>query len=219
LTSDSKQADSPRIDRLKPGEAHAFEGLLRIYREAIPQSERKTDDTLNGMLQRSDYEFQVARSGDDVVGFSIVKCFSDTDACLLEYMAVDRPLRGRGIGREVFRAAADSALTAARYVLIEVDSDTRSAPDRAIRTRRKAFYRALGCREVAGLSYLMPSVTGQRPPEMNLLVYRLRLGATLEKARLRQWLRSIYAEVYQKSADDARIELMVSTLPDSIELQ
>ena len=215
----SNEEAAVRIDQLHPGMVGAFEGLLRIYREAIPQSERKGDDTLRGMLQRVDYQFQIARMGDAVAGFSIVKCFTEADGCLLEYMAVDRPIRGRGIGGALFRAACGSATTASRYVLLEVDSDAQPVPDRDIRARRKSFYRALGCLEVAGLSYLMPSVTEQRPPEMNLLVYRRMLPATIDKSRLRQWLECIYAEVYQKPTDDARIALMLSALPDRIELQ
>lgn len=217
--TESSQTASVRIDRLQPGMVAAFEELLRIYREAIPQSERKSDETLTGMLQRSDYEFQIASMGHSVAGFSIVKCFTEADGCLLEYMAVDRPIQGRGIGRALFRAACDSATTASRYVLLEVESDAQWVPDREIRIRRKAFYRALGCREVVGLSYLMPSVTNQRPPEMNLLVYRRTLGATIDKSRVRQWLECIYADVYQKSIDDPRIDRMVSALPDHIELQ
>ena len=208
-----------RILPLQPDMTASFKDLLRIYREAIPQGERKSDDTLAEMLQRTCYEFQIACSGDAVAGFSIVRGFAEVDACLLEYMAVDRPLRGRGIGGELFRAACRSAIAATRYVLIEVDSDAELVADQEIRRRRKAFYRALGCREVAGLCYLMPLVTEQSPPEMNLLVFRPALPRTISKSRLRQWLECIYTWVYQESGSDPRIDLMLKALPNDIKLR
>ncbi|MEO8466942.1 MAG: hypothetical protein ABI640_16515 [Gammaproteobacteria bacterium] len=73
-----------------PDESAAFAELLRLYREAIPSSERKQDDELREMLARDDYEFRVALRDDGVVGFTIVKRFQSCDASLLEYMAVDR---------------------------------------------------------------------------------------------------------------------------------
>src|SRR5262245_52353121 len=97
-----------RIDRLRPDMASAFQGLLRIYREAIPESERKSDGALRGMLERADYELLIATRGGAVAGFSIVECFPEPDGCLLEYMAVDRTIRSQGIGSALFRAACSS---------------------------------------------------------------------------------------------------------------
>jgi ribosomal protein S18 acetylase RimI-like enzyme len=217
--ADSDRNLAVRIERLRLDMRDAFEGLLRIYREAIPQSERKTDDALSRMLKRSDYELLIALVDDAVAGFSIVKAFGRRDSCLLEYMAVDRSIRGRGVGGALFRGARESAMTAARYVLLEVDSEAQLSADHEIRARRKSFYRNLGCREVAGLSYLMPSVTTEQPPRMNLLVYRRVLPGTIDKSELRQWLQCIYAEVYQQPVDDPRIDFMLSGLTDRIALR
>lgn len=208
-----------RMLRLAPGMPESFADLLRIYHDAIPQGERKSDAALAVMLRRADYEFRVSLAGDAVTGFTIVKFLTAEDACLLEYMAVDRSLRGQGIGSALFQAACGSAKATSRFVLVEVDSDAEAAADREIRTRRKAFYRALGCREVAGLSYLMPLVGRQPPPEMDLLVYRSSLPATLAKSRLRRWLGCVYSEVYQEPSDDGRIARMLSAMPDHIELR
>ena len=120
------------------------------------------------MVESDDYEFLVALDGHDVQAFSIVKRFSDADGCLLEYMAVERPLRGRGVGGRLFRAACTTPAIVTRHVLLEVESEGEEGLERTVRARRKAFYRALGCREVSGLAYLMPSVAVSRPPPMNV---------------------------------------------------
>jgi len=170
------------------------------------------------MVESDDYEFLVALDGHDVQAFSIVKRFSDADGCLLEYMAVERPLRGRGVGGRLFRAACTTPAIVTRHVLLEVESEGEEGLERTVRARRKAFYRALGCREVSGLAYLMPSVAVSRPPPMNVLIYRATLPPVIEKPRLRRWLECIYSEVYQAPADDPRIASMLGPLPDRITL-
>ncbi len=198
----------------------AFRDLLRIYREAIPSSERKDDLVLSEMLARDDYEFRVAQLGSGVVGFTIVKSFRSCDASLLEYMAVDRPQRGTGIGSLLFRHASSADSTIERYVLIEVEDaeEVVGLSEDAQRRRRKAFYRANGCREVAELSYLMPTVSAERPPPMKLMVYRRDLPQAIEKTELRRWLEGVYVEVYRQSVNDARIAQMLAAVSNQVRL-
>jgi GNAT superfamily N-acetyltransferase len=210
-----------RIERLRPGMPAAFRELLRIYREAIPSSERKDDAVLGEMLARDDYEFRVAQLEDGVVGFTIVKSFHSCDASLLEYMAVDRTKRGSGIGSLLFRHASSADSTIARYVLIEVEDaeEVVGLSEDSQRRRRKAFYRANGCREVAELAYLMPTVSAERPPPMKLMIYRRHLPEAIDKTELRRWLEGIYVEVYRQSARDVRIAQMLAAVPNRIGLQ
>jgi len=217
----TKKASGLKTARLLPDMSAAFAEVLNIYREAIPSSERKIDDVLSRMLARDDYEFRIARLAGDVVGFTIVKIFQRCDASLLEYMAVDHTKRGGGIGGQLFRDACSADSTIARYVLIEVEDEEEmtNLSEDAQRRRRKAFYRANGCREVAGLSYLMPTVSAERPPRMNLLTYRRDLPAAIDKTELRRWLEAIYVEVYRQPVSDARIEQMLAAVPNSISLQ
>jgi len=197
-----------------------FGQLLRIYREAIPTSERKDDRVLREMLEHDDYDFRIALLENSVVGFTIVKNFRSCSASLLEYMAIDRTKRGGGIGSQLFRDACSAESTIARYVLIEVENEEEvtSLSEDAQRRRRKAFYRANECREVMGLSYMMPTVSVERPPRMNLLVHRRNIPAAVDKGDLRRWLEGIYVEVYRRTASDARIAQMLSPLPNQVAL-
>jgi len=196
----------------------AFEQMVRIYTEALPESERKGVPELRAMLEQQIYEFQIARLGDLVVGFSIVVELSHSNACLLEYMAVLNSERGLGIGRELFYKAIGTELATPRFMLLEVDSDRGEDADRNVRKRRTAFYRGLGCRQVKGLTYRMPLLTRTAPPEMDLLVYQERIPAEIEKTVLRDWLGCIYVEVYRQSAEDVRIDEMLAPLASRVEL-
>src|ERR1700686_1158430 len=100
-----------------------FDALVRIYTEAHPESERRGLDRLSHMLEQPEYFFLTASRGDSVVGFSISICFADSDAALLEYMAVAEGQRNHGIGQVLFKETVKFQTISERYVLIEVDSD------------------------------------------------------------------------------------------------
>ncbi|HEY1985509.1 MAG TPA: GNAT family N-acetyltransferase [Terracidiphilus sp.] len=206
------------IHRVLTSAQPEFHALLGIYTQAHPESERKSLASLSAMIARPECFFLAALHHGAVVGFTISNCFLDSDAALLEYMAVAVDHRNRGIGKSLFQATVNFPALAPRTVLIEVDSNLVAAPDAADCTRRKAFYRSLGCREIERLSFLMPRVSSTLPPPMELLVYRNRLPQSIEKARLLRWLRDCYVQVYQAPPNDPRIDAMLSPLPDTIRL-
>jgi N-acetylglutamate synthase-like GNAT family acetyltransferase len=209
---------SVKIHRVHSGMEAEIAELLRIYQEAHPASERKSVKALLSMLQRSDYFFHVASQEGRIVGFSIVLCFLEADAALLEYMAIDRKWRGRGIGQILFHGVVQLQEMAERFLLAEVDSDRAGTADQIAATRRKAFYRRLGCRQIENLRYLMPQVSTALPPAMELLVHQQNLPSVLERSHLRVWLESCYAQVYGKDAHDPRIEAMLKPLPAALRL-
>lgn len=206
------------IRRLHSSADPDFAALGRIYADSFPEGERKSIAKLSGMIEDPAYHFLTISESDVVLGYSIAACLQDCDACLLEYMSVDRAHRGKGIGQFLFGHTARSNQLADRILLIEVESDKKDSADRAIRTRRKAFYRRLGCREIPFLNYLMPKVSTGTLPSMDWMVYRGSLPRTIAKAKLRQWLQSCYTQVYSQASDDPRIESMLHGLPDDLPL-
>ena len=207
-----------RIERLVSAVEPAFDALLRIYANALPPSECKSVDALRRMINRPEYLFLASVDEDAVIGFSIAIAFADSDAALLEYMAVDAGRRGAGVGQQLFHATASQPQFRGRLLLIELDAEATHGTDPGMITRRKAFYRRLGCRQIEGLTYLMPQVSGARPPLMDMLVHRDELPGSVEKEHLRALLAACYTQVYGAPASDPRIGEMLRGLPESIRL-
>jgi GNAT superfamily N-acetyltransferase len=198
-----------RIERVISAEGAEFDPLVRIYTEALPASERKSIDALRKMIARPEYFFLAAVDVDAVVGFAIAIALVDSDAALLEYLAVDRARRGAGIGASLFRAAAAWPGLCSRYLLVEVESAA---------ARTKKFYRQLEARQIEGLAYIMPPVSSAQPPAMDMLVFRENLPDALAKHRVRAWLAQCYGQVYGIGEDDPRIGAMLNGLPETIRL-
>jgi ribosomal protein S18 acetylase RimI-like enzyme len=206
------------VHRVLSTTEHKFDALVRIYTEAHPATELKTVDALKRMIERPEYLFLMATQDGAAVGFSITIAFVDCDAALLEYMAVDASHPGMGVGQFLFRATTKYPPISQRSLLIEVDSDRTASAPTDDRTRRKHFYRRLGCRQIEGLTWIMPPVSSSQPPPMDMLLYRRELPDSIEKTRMRVWLEACYAQVYQQALPDARIESMLDGLPETISL-
>jgi hypothetical protein len=215
----ARQSSSPlELRRLHSLDDPAFAQLLEIYFEANDRSERKSLNRLAAMIQDPGYHFLAGMRSGLVTGFQILRVLDGADAALLEYNAVACDRRNQGIGSELFQRIANLDVFASRFLLAEVGSDKKATPDQLERTRRKEFYRRLGWREVDQLRYIMPPVSSALPPEMDMLVYAPALPAMIERDRLRHWLERCYIDVYGLSATDARIDAMISGLPEQVPL-
>ena len=128
----------------------AFEQFFTIYAASLPVREQKSRQEIASLLTRPDYVILVLEEAGDVVAFSVLYRSSTEPFCLLEYMATQPGLRNSGRGAVIFRAGLDAM--PGRSMVVEVDSDREAAPDRALRIRRKTFYRRLGCLQVEGLN-------------------------------------------------------------------
>jgi ribosomal protein S18 acetylase RimI-like enzyme len=210
------ESSSLAIHRVTTPDAPDFHALVAIYTAAHPPSERKPVTHLAAMIQRPGYLFQVVTLEQKVVGFAIVLLFPQSDACLLEYMAIAPEHQAHGLGQFLFKHLAALPEIANRYLLAEVDSD--KIPGHPDRTRRKNFYRRLGAREVGGLDYIMPPVSSSTPPPMDIMVYRHDLPQQIPNSELRAWLQSIYVNVYAQQPNDPRIDKMIQHLPENLPL-
>ena len=197
-----------------------FEALYAIYCESIGLREQKSKADLAATVSKPNYRLLLAQDDSSAVGFSIVFVAGGESFCLLEYMALDKSYRGRGVGAELFEATVGTVYKerGAIPILVEVDSDREPSPDRVERRRRQNFYRRLGCRRITDCAYILPLSGENTPPEMDLFVYVPGPAPTIRRGELEQWLKLIYRDVYGCSADDCRIAIMLDGVSDPIEL-
>ena len=213
-----------KLEQLASSEGETFRQLYAIYAASIAAREQKREGWIAAMVDAPEYRVLVAKAGGLVRGFSILFVPAAGGFALLEYMAVAPDRRNHGLGAELFRRTVERAVSPEERplpVLLEVDSDREDASDRALRTRREGFYRRLGCLRIAGLRYVMPLAGEGAPPEMDLLVYTAEpLGrlarSEVTRGEVKQWLETIYRDVYHCSPDDPRLAQMVAGLPDPV---
>ena len=174
------------------------------------------------MVRAPEYWVGVMKAAGHVTGFSILFLPPAERFALLEYMAVAREQRNRGLGTRLFKQTVVQAVTPKRPsfpIVLEVDSDREACRDQQMRTRRQQFYRRLGCLRISGLHYILP-LPGHGPaPEMDLMLYSAEPLRDVPKGELERWLKTIYRDVYRCSVDDPRIVQMLHDVSDPVRLE
>ncbi|MDX2204773.1 MAG: GNAT family N-acetyltransferase [Hyphomicrobiaceae bacterium] len=200
------------ITLLDPSNAGQVGQFLRIYQSSIEPSEQKTAAQMAALVADARYRILVSLENGTVSGFAMSFVPSGAQFVLLEYMAVDAELRSCGIGAALLEAAADAALQRSVPLLLEVDQPGSPVSPGNDPARRLRFYAERGCNRLVGLDYILPLATNGTPPAMWLLL-RGRTRA-LSHVEIRDWLTTLYVEVYAQSADDPRIDAMLSGAGD-----
>lgn len=85
-----------RLERLSPSNIHLYDKALALYRSAFPVEERRDTPAQHRILEKSDYHFDLIRTGDDFIGIML---YWETDSFVyLEHFATLPELRGQGHG-------------------------------------------------------------------------------------------------------------------------
>ena len=110
--------------------------MFLLYRNAFPRSERKPFSRITSMAKVGRADLWTIRMDGRFAGLAAT--VNGPDIVLLDYFAVKRSLRGRGIGSaallQLERAYAD------RGFFVEIESTLEEADNREQRERRKEFY-------------------------------------------------------------------------------
>ncbi|MEH6410018.1 MAG: GNAT family N-acetyltransferase [Hyphomonas sp.] len=201
-------SDTNTVIQINPSDASLVNQFLRIYQSSIEPSEQKTAAQMRALVSDPHYRVHISLDGETVTGFAMSVIPGRKHFVLLEYMAVDEQLRSRGIGAALFEAASDIAAQYNVPLVLEVDQPGSPISPGNDPARRLRFYAEQGCRKIVGLDYILPLSAYGSPPPMWLLA-RGREQA-LSRSELRDWLTTLYVEVYGQSGTDPRIEAMLS---------
>ncbi len=211
----------PVLERAAGLSLNLSELALAILTDAIPIGEQLASEHLTKLLARDDYRLYAYHERGCVVASALIYVPADENFVWLDYMAVHKDARGKGIGSKLFRALTDVARRerpAADWVLLEVDDDrVASGPVADTNRRRIAFYRRLGCYLLANVPYQFPSTRGA-PVPMRLMGCPLRPGAKLSPSLLQGALRKVFGVIHNREANDALLRWILDRLPPVLNL-
>ena len=110
--------------------------MFLLYRDAFPRCERKPFSRITSMAKAGRADLWTIRMDGRFAGLAAT--VNGPDIVLLDYFAVKKSLRGRGVGSSALlqleRAYAD------RGFFVEIESTLEEADNREQRERRKGFY-------------------------------------------------------------------------------
>lgn len=135
---------------ISPTKKREIPAVFALYRSAFPRSERKPFGTILRMVREGRADLWTIRQAGRFAGLAAT--VNGTDLVLLDYFAVKRSLRGRGIGSGALGQIEGQY--ADRGFFIEIESTFENAKNRAEREKRKRFYVNCGMMPMGTEAYL-----------------------------------------------------------------
>lgn len=127
------------------------QALKELYdgpmQQDFPADELRPYDNMKYLMERGAYRCFVCKEQDELLAYALFSVGGG--AVLLDYYAVNRTMRGKGVGTRCLKALRErSAQFGAPYALIEAESveSARTPAETEERERRLRFYSHCGCR-------------------------------------------------------------------------
>lgn len=176
-----------KVTLKKPGGIARWWRLYRLYLAAFPPSERKPFGMIVKMYRAGKTDVWCVEKDGEFAGLAMT--INGEGLILLDYFAVEKDRRGKGIGAAALDAL--QAVYAGKGLFVEIESTGENAPNRAERERRKHFYLSCGMEEL-GVRMKLFGV------DMELLGVRCRLDFDGYKAFYRENYNEWAAEHIEK---------------------
>jgi ribosomal protein S18 acetylase RimI-like enzyme len=150
------------LERIGP-DSRLFPAFWELYESAFPPDERRDAKRQEALFKRPEYRLFAAfdEKSRGLSGF--LSLWEFAGFVFMEHLAVQAPLRGKGMGAEILRRYMSGC---SKSVVLEVER-----PESEIQKRRVAFYERLGFR-LNRHDYVQPPYgPGKRPVPMLLMSY------------------------------------------------
>ena len=215
----------PTVERVSGLSAIDASAFASIYESAFPPEERiGTESLLADVASPATprHGWVVRRAG-HLAGLAVAVDLDDTDAVLLEYLAVDPARRSAGLGSRLLHSVCDDVRASrpgVSTIVLEVEppaagAGSRSEAVRRDRERRGAFYRANGAVPVdtAG-AYEVPAFGAGGTLRFDLLALPLSSGGPpVAGPALHRCVAAILRASYGLPGDDPRVGAVLTRLP------
>lgn len=193
--------------RVQQYSSRRFREGMQIYRSEFPSDSRLSITKIKRLLNAGSYQLFVAQDTQRVRACALVWVCQRPAFVHLDYIAVRRADKGRGIGTALYRwliASLPRLAPRAQLLTLEV-GDTLID-----------FYRRSQTQVLDKVPYLFPGPRGPLP--MHLMVHDRSGRKTLRRAVVQDLIRALYCGLHQRAADDALLRSFISRVPRHVSL-
>jgi ribosomal protein S18 acetylase RimI-like enzyme len=194
-----------------------FKDAINIYANSIPAAERQEIEILKERVTTKKEHLFIGRSNREVICMALIWPLRNSEFILLDYLAVKEKYRNQGIGTSLIKSILSEYCTNNRSIVIEIE-DSKEA-DKESRSRRVAFYRTNGAKELENVPYILPPLQGIEPTKMMLMLFSNNENSIIEGIVVRKLITQIYAELYCREANDPLLSSFIELVPSTVYLK
>jgi GNAT superfamily N-acetyltransferase len=183
-----------------------FRDAMRIYISEFHGS-RLPITKIRSLLRTGSYQLFAAQKAEQVPAMALIWVCARPAFVHLDYIAVNREWKGRGIGTAFYRwliEHLDQVSPRAQLLTLEVEDELLG------------FYRRSQTRTLHDVPYLFPAPRGPLP--MHLMAYDRQARTTLSRTVVQDIIRALYHGIHNRGADDALLRSFISRVPRQVSL-
>ncbi len=196
-----------------------FNDAIKIYEEAFPEGEKRPIEDIKRNIEENHEKMFIAMDNGVPVIFSMIWPVRDSDFLFLDYIAVRKDYRGRGIGSLFLQRIFDiSENNDFNHMIFEVENP-EEGDNKKQRMARIKFYRRAGAKTLTGFKYFLPPRNNNKSQEMKLMIISRKNIRNVSGERIQSILSEIYTHIYNRSSNDRTLSGILGDIPESINLE
>lgn len=181
------------------GDISDWEKVEKIYIDAFPVDERQMCDTIRYRLVSDQIKLFVVDSHQSLVGFALVWVIKHIPAHYIEYLAIMKEYRSKGIGEFIISSIKKSIGN--ENLIVEIEDPAIDVTD-IDKTRRYQFYQKNHFELINNINYKMPALnTENKAIPMLLLCYSTE-KKSFSNEFLTNFVEFLFLTVYQKEKNN-----------------
>lgn len=180
-----------------------------IYIEAFPIDERQTCETILNRIEKNKIKLLVVKLDMKVVGFALVWEVAHLATHYIEYIAVLKGYRNKGIGGFLLKSLKDYAGNS--ILLVEIENPSINNLD-LIKIKRVEFYKKNGFTFIPNIKYKMPSMDNEDGAISMFLLRYDKCNNEIMVNYLIELVNFLYITVYQKQKNNLHLRNIIKTI-------
>ncbi|WP_337860427.1 GNAT family N-acetyltransferase [Ferroplasma sp.] len=196
-----------------------FNQAIKIYDEAFPEGEKRPVSDIKRNIIENNEKMLIAKYNDTPVVFSMIWPIAGTDFLFLDYVAVSKDYRGKGIGsvflEKIFEISENDAFN---HMIFEVENP-EEGENKKQRVARIKFYRRAGARTVTGFKYFLPPRNNNKAQEMKLMIISRKNVKNVNGKKIQSVLAEIYTHIYNRNSNDKTLNGILDDIPEDVPLE
>jgi ribosomal protein S18 acetylase RimI-like enzyme len=196
-----------------------FKNGINIYEEAFPPAEKRPVDDIKRNIEKNHEKMFIGKHNGNPVIFVMMWPVNDSDFLFLDYIAVKKEYRGKGLGslflERIFDLEDNDNYD---HVIFEVENPEEGNNKNQRRERIK-FYRRAGAKTLTGFKYFLPPRNNNKSQEMKLMIMSRKNIKRVDGEKIQGVLEQIYTHIYNRKSDDKTLNGILDNIPDDVQLE
>ena len=196
--------------------AALINAALDIYNNSFPSNERHPIDVIKDRINNQKSILYVGIANEQVNSFALTWTLANSDFILLDYFAVDKKERNRGIGQLFYNYLIREIRKLEQFLILEVEKPQDQFDLEKI--KRIKFYLKNKTQIIKDTPYILPALDFSVNTEMILMIAEGEKYINLNQEKIKELIQKIYKELYQRDKNDLLLLSFIDKVPKYITL-